>query len=210
MSPDTPVRRVIAPREDTAMITTNMITIRKELHRDVDARETLLDLCFGDARFQKAAERLREGRLPAPSLSFTALDNGRVVGTARLWNVSAGPSRQSLLLGPLAVHPDYRCRGLGGALINRSLDDAKRLGHRAVMLVGDAPYYERFGFSAAATGSLWLPGRYDANRFLALELQPGALFGARGLVGPTGRLAPKPALSALVAHVTHSESARAA
>ena len=187
-----------------------MITIRKELHRDVEAREALLDLTFGDARFQKASERLREDRLPAPHLSFVASDRGHVVGTARLWNVSAGPSRPALLLGPIAVHPDFRCQGLGGALVERSLDDAKRLGHRAVMLVGDAPYYERFGFSAQATGGLWLPGRYDVNRFLARELQPGALFGARGLVSPTGRLAPKPALSALVAHVTHSESARAA
>jgi len=187
-----------------------MITIRKELHRDIEAREALLDMCFGDARFQKAAERLREGRLPAANLSFVASDRGRVVGTARLWNVSAGPSRPALLLGPVAVHPDFRCRGLGGALINRALDDAKRLGHRAVMLVGDAPYYERFGFSAATTGGLWLPGRYDTNRFLARELAPGALFGARGLVSPTGRLAPKPSLSALVAHATHSESARAA
>jgi len=188
----------------------SMITIRKELHRDVEARETLLDLCFGDARFQKAAERLREGRLPAPNLSFTASDNGRVVGTARLWNVSAGPSRPALLLGPIAVHPGHRCRGLGGALIERALDDARRLGHRAVMLVGDAPYYERFGFAAGATGGLWLPGRYDVNRFLARELAPGALFGARRLVSPTGRLEPKPALSTLIARTVHSESARAA
>jgi predicted N-acetyltransferase YhbS len=187
-----------------------MITIRKELHRDVEAREALLDLTFGDERLQKASERLREGRLPAPHLSFVASDRGRVIGTARLWNVSAGPSRPSLLLGPLAVHPDYRCRGFGGALIERSLADARRLGHRAVMLVGDAPYYERFGFSAQATGSLWLPGRYDANRFLALELQPGALFGARGLVSPTGRIEPKPALAALIARSAHSETARAA
>jgi predicted N-acetyltransferase YhbS len=188
----------------------SMITIRKEFHRDVEAREALLDRCFGDARFQKAAERLREGRLPAHGLAFTASDRGRVVGTVRLWNVSAGPSRPALLLGPIAVHPDHRCRGIGSALIERSLDEAKRLGHRAVMLVGDAPYYERFGFSADATGSLWLPGRYDASRFLARELAPGALFGARGLVSATGRLAPKPALSALVARVTHNESARAA
>ena len=187
-----------------------MTMIRKELHRDVEARETLLDLCFGDARFQKAAERLREGRLPAHGLAFVASDRGRVVGTVRLWNVSAGPARPALLLGPIAVHPDHRCRGLGGALVERSLGEAKRLGHRAVMLVGDAPYYERFGFSAAATGGLWLPGRYDADRFLALELAPGALASASGLVSATGRLAPKPALSALVARVTHSESARAA
>src|SRR6185436_15675543 len=189
---------------------TSMTTIRKELHRDVEAREALLDLCFGDARFRKAAERLREDRLPAPGLAVVASDRGRVVGTVRMWNVSAGPSRPALLLGPVAVHPDHRGRGLGAALVQRALDDAKRLGHRAVMLVGDAPYYARFGFSAAATGGLWLPGRYDANRFLALELAPGALAGARGLVSATGRPEPKPALSALVARVTHSESARAA
>ena len=187
-----------------------MTMIRKELHRDVAAREALLDLCFGEARFQKAAERLRERRLPAHGLAFVASDRGRVVGTVRLWNVSAGPARPALLLGPIAVQADHRCRGLGGALVERSLDEARRLGHRAVMLVGDAPYYERFGFTAAATGGLWLPGRYDANRFLALELAPGALAGARGLVSATGRLEPKPALSALVAHVTHSQSARAA
>jgi predicted N-acetyltransferase YhbS len=187
-----------------------MITIRKELHRDVAAREALLDRCFGDVRFQKAAERLREDRLPAHGLAFVASDRGRVVGTARLWNVSAGPSRPALLLGPIAVHPDHRCRGLGGALVERSLEDARRLGHRAVMLVGDAPYYERFGFAAGTTGGLWLPGRYDANRFLALELAPGALAGAHGLVSATGRIEPKPALSALIARVTHSESARAA
>ena len=94
-----------------------MITIRNEIHRDVAAREALLDRSFGDARFQKAAERLREGRLPAHGLSFVASDRGRVVGTVRLWHVSAGPSRPALLLGPLAVHPDDRCRGLGGALM---------------------------------------------------------------------------------------------
>ena len=187
-----------------------MTTIRKEFHRDVQARETLLDRCFGDERFRKAADRLREGRLPAHNLAFVACDRGRVVGTARIWNVSAGPSRPALLLGPIAVDPAFRCRGIGGALVERALGDARRLGHRAVMLVGDAPYYERFGFSAEATGGLWLPGRYDANRFLALELQPGALAGARGLVSATGRLAPQPELSVLVTRVTHSESAQAA
>jgi predicted N-acetyltransferase YhbS len=186
-----------------------MITIRKETIRDTDAREALLDLSFGDARFQKPSERLREGRLPATGLAFVASDRGRVVGTARLWAVSAGRSRPALLLGPLAVHPDYRCCGLGGALMERSLDDAKRLGHRAVLLVGDAPYYGRFGFSAGLTGELWLPGLYDANRFLAHELQPGALAGARGLVSPTGRLAPKPDLAALVARFGHTATVAA-
>jgi predicted N-acetyltransferase YhbS len=174
-------------REDTVRKDLAMITIRKELIRDIDAREALLDLSFGEARFRKASERLREGRMPASGLAFVACDRGRVVGTARLWNVVAGPLRPALLLGPIAVHPDYRCRGLGRALVERSLADAKRLDHRAVLLVGDAPYYGRFGFSAELTEGLWLPGSYDADRFLALELQPGALAGARGLVSAAGR-----------------------
>jgi len=187
-----------------------MIMIRKELLRDTDVREALLDLSFGEARHRKAAERLREGRLPAHGLAFVASDHGRVIGTARLWNVSAGPSRPALLLGPLAVHPDFRGRGIGGALMERSLADARRLGHRAILLVGDASYYGRFGFSAGTTDGLWLPGRYHAHRLLALELQPGALAGARGLVSPTGRLAPKPDHSALVARAGQPAAARAA
>jgi predicted N-acetyltransferase YhbS len=189
-----------------------MITIRKELHRDAEAREALLDRCMGAGRFQKASERLRESRLPARGLAFVASDRGRVVGTVRLWNVSAGPSRPALLLGPLAVHADYRGRGIGGALMKHALETAKQLGHRAVLLVGDAPYYGRFGFSAEATGGLWLPGRYDADRFLAVELQPGALAGARGLVGATGRLVPKPDLATLAARFAQGgvSTARAA
>jgi predicted N-acetyltransferase YhbS len=164
-----------------------MITIRKELPKDIAAREALLDLSLGDARFEKPSERLREGRLPANAL--TASDRGRLVGTARLWHVSAGPGRPALLLGPLAVHPDVRCRGIGSALMERAIDDARRLGHRAVLLVGDEPYYGRFGFSAEKTSGLRLPGRYDRKRFLALELERGALDGARGLVSATGRMA---------------------
>jgi predicted N-acetyltransferase YhbS len=187
-----------------------MVTIRKEVHRDVEARDALLDRCLGVGRFQKASERLREGRSPARDLAFVASDRGRVVGTVRLWNVSAGPSRPALLLGPLAVHADHRGRGIGGALMEHALATAKQLGHRAVLLVGDAPYYERFGFSAEATGDLWLPGRYDPERFLAVELQPGALLGARGLVSPTGRLARKPDLSTLVARFAQGDGATAA
>jgi predicted N-acetyltransferase YhbS len=189
-----------------------MVTIRNEFTRDAEAREALLDRCMGAGRFRKASERLREGRLPARGLAFVASDRGRIVGTVRLWNVSAGPSRPALLLGPLAVHPDHRGCGIGSALMEHALATAKRLGHRAVLLVGDAPYYGRFGFSADATGSLWMPGRYDADRFLAVELQPGALAGARGLVGPTGRPAPKPDLSTLVARFAQNRvsTARAA
>ena len=163
-----------------------MVTIRKELVKDIGAREALLDLCFGAARFAKASERLREHRLPADGLSFAATERRRVIGTVRLWHVTAGPGRPALLLGPLAVHPEFRGRGIGAALIRRALAEAARLGHRAVLLVGDAPYYRRFGFSAGQTGALWLLGPYEKARLLAREIVPGALAGARGLISPTG------------------------
>jgi predicted N-acetyltransferase YhbS len=187
-----------------------MTAIRQERIKDIDAREALLDRAFGDTREQKAAERLREGRVPADGLSFVAERDGRMVGTVRLWHVSAGPARPALLLGPLAVEEPWRGRGIGAALMRRAIAAARRLGHKVVLLVGDAPYYGRFGFSAEKTGTLWMPGPYEPHRLLALELTPRALEGARGLIGATGDLAPKPDLAALVAHAIHTEAARAA
>jgi predicted N-acetyltransferase YhbS len=176
-----------------------MITIRKELTKDIAAREALLDLSFGEARFAKTAERLREGRLPAAA--YTAVAEGRLVGTSRLWPISAGQGRPALLLGPLAVHPDFRCRGIGARLMQRALNDAARAGHGAVLLVGDAGYYSRFGFSNEKTGALWLPGAFDPARLLGCELMSGALDGALGLISPAGQ--PVPVLAG-------SELARAA
>jgi predicted N-acetyltransferase YhbS len=170
-----------------------MITIRRELGKDAAAREALLDLGYGAVRFSKVSHRLREGRLPAAGLAFVACDHGRLIGTVQLWDVASGDGRPALLLGPLTVHPNYRDRGVGSALMRHALTAAAKLGHQAVLLVGDADYYERFGFSSERTRSLWLPGRYDAHRFLALELSPGALDGASGLVRATGQKVPVPA-----------------
>jgi predicted N-acetyltransferase YhbS len=181
-----------------------MITIRRELGKDAAAREALLDLGYGAVRFSKVSHRLREGRLPAAGLAFVACDHGRLLGTVRLWDVAAGDGRPALLLGPLTVHPDHRDRGVGSALMRHALAAAPKLGHRAVILVGDAAYYERFGFSTEKTGSLWLPGRYDAHRFLALELSPGALDGAIGPVRATGRQLPAHA------RALHNKSVRTA
>jgi predicted N-acetyltransferase YhbS len=173
--------------------------IRHETPFDVPHREALLDAAFGEARFTKTAERLREHRLPERGLSFAACADGRLVGTVRLWNISAGPGRPALLLGPLAVATDFRGCGVGGALMRHALEQVQRRRHRAVLLVGDAPYYGRFGFTAEQTGALWLPGPYERGRLLACELMPGALAGARGLINPTGRVEPKTAVVARVA-----------
>jgi predicted N-acetyltransferase YhbS len=164
-----------------------MLTFRNELPKDTLAREALLDLCFGDARREKASERLREGRLPAAGLAFTASDRGRLIGTVRLWSVTAGPKQRALLLGPLAVDPRFLNRGVGGALMRRAIAEAGRLGHGAVLLMGDASFYGRFGFSAEKTSMLWMPGRFEPHRLLALELALGALDGAAGLIQPAGK-----------------------
>ncbi|WP_375461771.1 GNAT family N-acetyltransferase [uncultured Enterovirga sp.] len=175
-----------------------MFAIRHETPFDIPARDALLDRCFGEPRFAKTCERLREGRLPADGLALAVAKDGLLVGTIRLWNVAAGPGRPALMLGPVAVEPALQGHGIGAKLVREAIGRARDLGHRAVLLVGDAPYYGRFGFSHDATGGLWLPGPYAAERFLGLELVPGALSGARGLVSATGAAAPRPDLAALV------------
>ena len=175
-----------------------MFDIRTETPNDIAARERLLDRCFGDARFAKTCERLREGRLPADELALVVERDREIVATVRLWNVTAGPGRAALLLGPIAVDPALQGLGIGAKLMREALGRAAGLGHRAVLLVGDAPYYARFGFSADAVAGLWLPGPVERERFLGLGLVPGALAGARGLVQATGEAAPRPDIASLI------------
>jgi predicted N-acetyltransferase YhbS len=173
-----------------------MVTIRHEKLNDIDAREALLDEAFGDTRTRKSSERLREGRLPADGLSFIAAEGKRIVGTARLWHVACDGA-EALLLGPVAIAADRRGAGIGAALVRRAVNEARRRGHGAVILVGDAPYYGRFGFTAAKTGALWMPGPFERDRLLAREFIKGALDGARGMLRPTGAEVVQPALAAL-------------
>jgi len=169
-----------------------MITLRHERPCDLAAREALLDEAFGDSRARKTSQRLREGRLPAEGLSLIAAEGRRVIGTARLWHVTCASGEHALLLGPVAVAAASRGRGIGAALVRRAVAQARRLGHGAVILVGDAPYYGRFGFAADKTAGLRLPGPFERHRLLALELKPGALANARGLLRAAGTPAPQP------------------
>ena len=93
----------------------------------------------------------------------------------------------ALLLGPLAVDPALKGSGVGSQLMRHAIAETRRLGHGAIILVGDAPYYARFGFSADRTDALAMPGPFEKHRLLALELEPGALDGASGVIEPTGR-----------------------
>jgi predicted N-acetyltransferase YhbS len=164
--------------------------IRAERASDVDAREALLDACFGDNRHTRTCQRLRDGRAPAQGLALSAVRQGRLVGSVRLWHVSVG-GIPALMLGPLAVEATSRRFGVGAALMDHALAAAKARGHRAVILLGDAPYYARFGFSAEKTGQLVLPGAFERDRLLGLELVQGGLDGAWGMIAATGAPLPK-------------------
>jgi predicted N-acetyltransferase YhbS len=173
-----------------------MVTIRQEKASDVAAREALLDIAYGAVRLRKPSARLRSGRAPARGLSFVAVEDGHIVGTVRLWTVTAG-STAAVLVGPLAVDPAHRRRGIGAALMRHALAAARRRGHQAALLVGDEGYYGRFGFSAAKTGALWLPGLTDKSRLLGLELRAGSLDGAQGTI----RIPDQPVRQRLIAAI---------
>jgi predicted N-acetyltransferase YhbS len=164
--------------------------IRAERAVDVTMREALLDASFGEDRHGRTCERLRDGRAPAAGLALSAVREGTLVGTVRLWHVSAG-GRPALVLGPLAVDPACRELGIGAALMQQALAAARARGHAAVILLGDAPYYARFAFSAEKTGALVLPGPFERDRLLAIEFEAGALDGAEGMIVPTGAALPK-------------------
>ncbi len=159
------------------------LVIRPELPTDAEAIERLHERAFGPGRFARTAFRLREGAPHLMDLSFTATVGTLLVGSVRLTPVSAG-AVPALMLGPLTVEPAFENRGIGGALIRRSLDTAKDKGHTLVLLVGDEPYYRRFGFKRIPPTRLTLPGPVDPSRFLAAELVEGASAEARGMVSP--------------------------
>ena len=136
---------------------------------------------FGPGRFAKSAYRLREGVEPDWNLSFVARIGTLVVGANRITSILCG-GVPALLLGPLTVEPAFRSRGVGEALVMKSLDAARKAGHSLVLLVGDAPYYERLGFHAAPEGELMMPGPVDPERLLYCELREGALAAAKGKI----------------------------
>jgi|LauGreDrversion4_2_1035121.scaffolds.fasta_scaffold69589_2 predicted N-acetyltransferase YhbS len=161
------------------------LVIREESVVDIAARERLLDAAFGPARFAKTCERLREGRAPAAGLALVAALGEELVGTIRFWHVQAG-GRAALLLGPLAVDLRFRSLGIGRKLIAEGLFRAVQRGHQGVILVGDASYYNQLGFERMPVQGLAMPGPVEMERFLGLELVPGALRGATGLVCAAG------------------------
>jgi predicted N-acetyltransferase YhbS len=159
------------------------LIIRPEAAVDDDAIERLHERAFGPGRFARTAYRIREGAAHILELSFTALVGTLLVGSVRMTPVKAG-EQLGLMLGPLTVDPAFENRGIGRALIQRSLDAAREAGHELVFLVGDEPYYGRFGFRRVPRGQLTMPGPVDPDRLLAVELVEGALKNAAGIILP--------------------------
>ena len=157
------------------------LVIRAEIDRDAAAVDRLHERAFGPGRFARTAFRLREGAPHRADLSFTALVGTLLVGSVRVSEARVGEG-SVLALGPLTVDPAFEGRGIGAALMGRALDAARAAGCGVVILVGDAPYYARFGFAPVPPGQLVLPGPVDPARFLAAELRPGALAATSGAV----------------------------
>jgi predicted N-acetyltransferase YhbS len=150
------------------------------------AREALLDRVMGDIRFRRASNRIREGRQAAIALAAQN-SSGKLIGTVQLWHVATeGPQRTplqgALLLGPLAVDPEQQGRGIGAALMQTAIGEARGRGFSAIILVGDPEYYDRFGFSASLAAKLAMPGPFERRRLLARELVPGALSDISGVL----------------------------
>jgi predicted N-acetyltransferase YhbS len=158
-----------------------------ETPEDRDDIERLLDLAFGPDRAGKTVYRLRAGVEPIAELCTVIREQRALKGSLRYWPVVIGDKRvPALLLGPVAVLPEDRGKGYARALIWDSLEVARRLGYGIVLLVGDEPYYVKFGFTRAFTKALELPGPVDLSRFLGLELVPRALAGVSGMLQKPG------------------------
>ena len=164
-------------------MTESSLTILPETEGDAPAIERLHERTFGPGRYAKTAYRLRERVAHSVDLSFTARIGTLLVGSVRLSPIRIGETK-ALLLGPLTVEPPFRDRGVGHALVQRALDEARVKGHRLVILVGDEPFYRKCGFKRVPPGRVAMPGPVDPERLLAAELTDGALENVSGPVRP--------------------------
>jgi len=164
-------------------VTTLSLVVRPERAEDAPAIAGLEARAFGPGRFARTAYRLREGNPHRLDLGVTASVGSFLVGSVRMSPVRAGAAG-FVMLGPLAVDPSFEGRGIGTALTRASLAAAGAAGEGVVILVGDAPYYARFGFAPVPPGRLVMPGPVDPARLLWLELAEGHAAGLSGLIEP--------------------------
>jgi predicted N-acetyltransferase YhbS len=191
----------------TGLPLTKTAIVRPERARDRARIDALLDLCFGPGRNNKTVYRFRENVDPVPELSYVveyqgpktdgaenepAVSGEDVAATIRYWPVVLPDDSASLLLGPIAVDPARQSEGIGAELMTFTMNQAKAMGYANVVLVGDAPYYTRFGFRRDVMLGMTLPGPVDYERFLGLEWVAGSLSSQKGVLKkwPAGRALP--------------------
>lgn len=157
-----------------------MITLAGETPADWWEVEALYDTCFAPGREMLSSYRLRRGIPPVPELCLVARDDsGALVGAIRNWPVRVG-GKWAILLGPLAVHPTHQGEGIGGLLMAAVIDAARAGGWSRILLVGDLPYYRRFGFRKLE--GVLMPPPTNPDRILGLDLREGAWEGVAGQV----------------------------
>ena len=148
--------------------------------------EHINEEAFGPGRFARAAYKIREGGPHERALSFVASNDGRVIASVRMTPIAAGHGR-AMLLGPLAVRPAFKNRGIGRRLVAIALEAAGKTDAAAVVLVGDEPYYGPLGFKRIPRGQVSMPRPVDLDRILAVEIKPGAVARLAGEIGHADR-----------------------
>lgn len=162
-------------------------TIAVEQPQDSARVQALIERAFGPGRFAKAAERLREGNAPDLTLSFVAWAGEQAVGCVRIWPIVIDQT-PAILLGPFAVDDAWRGQGLGGALVELACEAARTRGHKLMLLVGDEPFFRKFGFQASPVGQIKMPGPVDSRRVLWRRFEDD-LSPLSGVVTPPPRCA---------------------
>ena len=160
----------------------NPVITRAASAADLPAISELQGRVCGPGRFARAAYRVREGTPKITRFCHVAEKGNRLIASLRMTDVTIGGTPGAALLGPLAVEPEYRGQGYGRQLVAEAMEDAKAAGVKLVVLVGDVPYYGRFGFAPVPMGQIVLPGPANPARILAAELIEGALQNYRGVV----------------------------
>jgi predicted N-acetyltransferase YhbS len=164
---------------------TTEVLVSPVTQADEDMISALHARVFGPGRFARTAYRVREGTPFASGFCRKAMRGRDLLAAIRFTPIAIGGTPGALLLGPLAVEPRVAGQGHGKRLVAEAIEAARAAGIALVLLVGNEPYYGRFGFKPVRPGQILLPGPVDLARLLAVELAPGALERYRGLVVAT-------------------------
>jgi predicted N-acetyltransferase YhbS len=162
------------------------VVVRPALPEDSAEIRALHARAFGPGRFARTAYRLREGTAEFSPFCRVCRIDGRLVAAVRFSPIVIGGRGGALLLGPLAVDPDFANQGYGRRIVGEALEAARGAGILLVLLVGDEPYYAKLGFRRVPRDQITLPGPVDPERLLIVELAPGALASYSGLVAADG------------------------